>query len=79
MHRYPGLGRTAWELRKGRSYRRKLPQFSEVVMAMPVGKRHKLDYRAYKAIFLGLDDRSDMALVAQPLLTSMETFTRSLA
>jgi len=63
-HRYEVDGRTAYELRKGKSYKRKLPIFGEKVSAMTLGKRRmRSEYRCFDAIFLGLVARSDMLLV----------------
>ena len=39
MHKYTGDGRTAFELRRGEPYRRKLPPFGEKVSAITLGKK----------------------------------------
>ena len=63
-HRYEADGRTSYELRKGKPYRRALPIFGEKVSAMTLGKRRmKSEYRCFEAIFLGLVARSDMLIV----------------
>ena len=63
-HRFEADGRTAYELRKGKPYRRKLPIFGEKVSAFTLGKkRMKSEYRCFEAIFLGLVARSDMLIV----------------
>ena len=38
-HKYVGEGRTAFELRRGKAYRRPLPPFGEKVAAMVLGKK----------------------------------------
>ena len=38
-HRYTGDGRTAFELRRGRAYKRALPVFGEKVAAIKLGKK----------------------------------------
>ena len=38
-HRYTGVGRTAFELRRGKAYKRKLPPYGEKVMALTLGRR----------------------------------------
>ena len=63
-HRYSSDGRTAYELRKGKPYKRRLPVFGEKVLAMSLGKRRlKSEYRTFEAIYLGLAERSDMLIV----------------
>ena len=63
-HRFDVDGRTAYELRKGKPYRRRLPAFGEKVSAMTLGKRRmKSEYRCFEGIFLGLAERSDMLIV----------------
>ena len=63
-HRYSSDGRTAYELRKGKPYKRRLPIFGEKVLAMSLGKRRlKSEYRTFEAIYLGLAERSDMLIV----------------
>ena len=58
--------RTAYEIRKGKPYRRKLPPFGEAVMYMPVStvrRRRKFEDRWETGIYLGLVERSNMLLV----------------
>ena len=50
-------GRTAYELRKGRPYRRPLPPFGEAVMYLKVAvnkRRRKYEDRFGTGIFVGL-------------------------
>ena len=48
-------GRTAWELRHGRPYRRELAMFGEKILYQPVGKRpSRLDPRFIPGIFFGV-------------------------
>ena len=64
MHRYSGIGRTAFELRRGKTYKRKLPPFGEKVAALTLGKKKiKAEYRTFVAIFVALAERSDMLIV----------------
>jgi hypothetical protein len=57
-------GRTAFELRKGRCYRRRLPPFGEKVLYLEAGKlKSQLQDRWHEGIFLGVQDRSDEVLV----------------
>ena len=59
-------GRTAFERRKGRPYRRRLPEFGELVMFLTVadGKhRRKLDERFHAGMYVGLVDRTDEVIV----------------
>jgi len=59
-------GRAAYERRKGRSYKRKLPEFSKLVMFMSVAdKKHrkKLDERFFTGMCAWLVDRSDEVIV----------------
>ncbi len=61
--------RTAYELRKGRPYRRKLPPFAEAVMFLkvaPTKRRRKYEDRWATGIYLGLVERSNMLLVGTP-------------
>ncbi|CAK0871008.1 unnamed protein product [Prorocentrum cordatum] len=61
--------RTAYEIRKGKPYRRKLPPFGEAVMYMPVStvrRRRKFEDRWETGIYLGLVERSNMLLVGTP-------------
>ena len=54
-------GRAAYELRRGKKFKRPLPEFGEAVMYMPAGKRkakEKLEERYVSGIFLGLVERS---------------------
>ncbi len=54
----------AFELRKGRCYRRRLPPFGEKAMYLEAGKlRSQLQDRWHEGIFLGVQDRSDEVLV----------------
>ena len=63
-HKYEVDGRTTYELRKGKPYKRKLPIRGEKVSAMTLGKtRMKSEYRCFEAIFLGLVAKSDMLIV----------------
>ena len=67
QHKYAGEGRTAFELRRGKAYRRPLPPFGEKVAAMVLGKKkQKNEYRTFDAIFVGLVERSDMVIVMSP-------------
>ena len=55
-HRYTGVGRTAFELRRGKPYKRKLPPFGEKVMALTLGKKKmKSEYRAFDAVIVALE------------------------
>ena len=57
-------GRTAFELRKGRPYRRRLPAFGEKVMYLKAGKqKSRLEDRWLEGLFLGVQDRSDEVVV----------------
>jgi len=61
--------RTAYELRKGRPYKRKLPPYSEAVMFLKVAlnkRRQKAEDRWATGIYLGLVERSNMVLVGTP-------------
>ncbi|CAK0797196.1 unnamed protein product [Prorocentrum cordatum] len=61
--------RTACEIRKGKTYRRKLPPFGEAVMYMPMStarRRRKFEDRWETGIYLGLVERSNMLLVGTP-------------
>ena len=61
--------RTAYELRKGRPYKRKLPPFAEAVMYLRVAEkrtRQKFEDRWNTGIYLGLVERSNMVLVGTP-------------
>ena len=58
--------RTAYELRKGRPYKRKLPPFAEAVMYLRVAEkrmRQKFEDRWNTGIYLGLVERSNMVVV----------------
>ena len=58
-------GKTAYERRKGKKYRRKLPRFSEKIMYMlPGKKRQKMDDRYHYGIYLGVDKRANEYYVA---------------
>jgi len=59
-------GRTAFERRKGRPYRRRLPEFGELVMFLTVAdgkRRRELDERFRTGMYVGLLDRSDEVVV----------------
>jgi hypothetical protein len=57
-------GRTAWELRHGRAFKRKVVAFSEKAMYLPGGKRaSRLEDKFFEGIFLGFSMRTDEALV----------------
>ena len=61
--------RTAYELRKGRPYKRELPPFAEAVMYLRVAEkrmRQKFEDRWNTGIYLGLVERSNMVLVGTP-------------
>ena len=61
--------RTAYELRKGRPYKRKLPPFAEAVMYLRVAEkrmRQKFEDRWNTGIYLCLVERSNMVLVGTP-------------
>ena len=61
--------RTAYELRKGRPYRRKLPRYSEAVGYLKVAqgrRRMKFEDRWSTGIYLGLVERSNMVIVGTP-------------
>ena len=58
-------GRTAYELRKGRPFKRPLPAFGEKVLWLEPGKpKSRLTDRWLEGIFVGLHDDSDEILVA---------------
>lgn len=61
-------GKTAWELRKGRPYRKALVPFAEKVLFLPAGKRNQSRAVAkfQMGIFLGLQDNSDEMVVGTP-------------
>ena len=60
-------GKTAYERRKGKQYKRALPQFSEIVMFHVGGKiTHKMDSREMSGCFLCLVEKSDEVLVGTP-------------
>jgi hypothetical protein len=60
-------GKTAFERRKGRPYKRRLPSFAELVMFMTVadraGPRRKLDERFSTGMYVGLVERTDEVIV----------------
>ena len=59
-------GKTPYELRKGRPYRRELPEFGESIMylTVPRGKRrHKFEDRWLTGLFLGLVSRTSEVIV----------------
>ena len=61
--------RTAYELRKGRPYRRKLPMYAEAVLYLRVAekrRRRKFEDRWATGIYLGLVERSNMVLIGTP-------------
>ena len=62
-------GRTAYELRKGRPYRRALPCFGEPVLYLKVApgkRRRKYEDRWETAVYVGLVDRSNEVRVCSP-------------
>ena len=68
-HRAGKDNRTAYELRKGRPHKWKLPPFAEAVMYLRVAEkraRQKFEERWNTAIYLRLVERSDMILVGTP-------------
>ena len=61
--------RTAYELRRGKPFRRKLPAFAEAVMFFRVAdqrRRMKFEDRWLTGIYLGLVERSNMVLIGTP-------------
>lgn len=63
-HRYDIDEKTAYEIRKCKQHKRRLPIFGENVSATTLGKRRlKGEYRCFDAIFLGLAPRSDKLIV----------------
>ena len=57
-------GRTAFELRKGKPYMKKLPPFGEKVMYLKAGKpKSRLDDRWLEGLFVGFQDRSDEIVI----------------
>ena len=58
--------RTAYELRKGRPHKRKLPPFADAVMYLRVAARQKFEDSWNTGIYLGLVERSNMVLVGTP-------------
>ena len=54
-------GLTGYERRKGKPYRRALPEFGEAIMYMPVkgNKKNKLEDRFVSGIYVGLVERSN--------------------
>ena len=60
-------GRTAWELTRGKPYRRKMLPFAEMVEYIPTKKSgermHKLDARTRPGIFVGVQDRTDELII----------------
>ena len=66
-HKHTSDGKTAFELRNGKMFRRKLPAWSEKVNAIVVGKRKlKQEYRCFDALFVALEERTGMLVVATP-------------
>ena len=66
-------GKTAYERRKGKPYKRRLPAFGEIVMFLTVAegkRRQKFEDRFIPGLFVGLVDRSDEVVV----LTSKGAF-----
>ena len=62
-------GKTAWERRRGRPYKRRLPKFGEPVMFLrvpPTKRRNKYEDRFVTGVYCGLIDRSNMVIVATP-------------
>eukprot|EP00971_Amphidinium_carterae_P145466 2882738-Amphidinium_carterae.1 len=59
-------GKTAYELLKGRSFKRAIPPFAERIMYMipQTGSTAHVDPRWDDGIYMGLSDRADEALVA---------------
>ena len=61
--------RTAYELRRGKPFRWKLPAFAEAVMLLRVAdqrRRMKFEDRWFTGIYLGLVERSNMVLIGTP-------------
>ena len=57
-------GQTAFELRKGKPYRKELPPFAKKVMCLKAGKpRSRLRDRWMKCLFLGTWDGSDEVVI----------------
>jgi hypothetical protein len=57
-------GRTAFELRRGKPYRKPLPSITEAVMYLPTGKRvSTLRDRWLVGLFLGVQDCSDEVVI----------------
>ena len=64
LHRSVSDGKTAYERRKQKRYRKALVPFGETVMFMPVEKpKDKGDARKGVGIMLGLVDRSDEVVI----------------
>ena len=60
-------GKTAYERRKQKSYRKALIPFGELLMFMPTGKpEDKGEVRNLVGIMLGLVDRSDEVVIGTP-------------
>eukprot|EP00971_Amphidinium_carterae_P106851 2116603-Amphidinium_carterae.1 len=59
-------GKTAYELRKGRSFKREIPPFAERIMYMLAlaGTTARVDPRWAEGVYVGLSDRTDEALIA---------------
>ena len=58
-------GRTAWELRHGRPWKRLMAPFSERVLYLPGGKgASRLEQRYRPGLFMGVLPRSDEVLIA---------------
>ncbi len=57
-------GRTAFGLRKGKTYRKRLPPFGEKVMYLAAGKqKSRLLDRWHEGLFLGVQDRSNEVVI----------------
>eukprot|EP00974_Lingulodinium_polyedra_P054744 5267985-Lingulodinium_polyedra.AAC.1 len=60
-------GKTPWERRYGRSYKRSLAEFGEKVLYLPTGKRRaNLEERYVPGIFLGVAMQSSDVIVGRP-------------
>ena len=58
------VGRTAFELRRGKPYKRQLLPFGDKVMYLAAGKlKSKLSDRWCEGLFLGVQDRSDEVVI----------------
>jgi len=62
-------GKTSYERRKGKPYKRALPGFGEMVMYMTVAdgrRRQKAEDRFFSGIFVDIVSRSDEVVIATP-------------